>query len=163
MKAFQDFLKRHEFFAGATVGLALALVAAAFWTRDQAQKAVLDPNFVSDLSKTIRPFMVTDSKRRILSDYGAARELDDFKIEFSTNKVDIKVTLEFKSHRQNPPIVRPMSPGLYLDRFERGTKHSWIFWVRTAFRTTVEYNTAVMITEDLNVEKDYSFMIELLP
>ena len=157
-------LGQFQFIVGAVFGIALTIISAVFWTREQARQAVMDPVFVAQLSKSIRPFMIVDSHRTIVSDYGVTDLLKDIKFEISSNETEMKITLSFKQHIVNPPLVRPMNGGFYFHSAERGELHDWIVRMRISSEVVVldKPSTMTMQLSSLEQDKRYMFLVEVL-
>jgi len=161
---FTSWLGQFQFIVGATFGVALAVISAIFWTQEQARQAVLDPAFVERLSRAVRPFMIVDSHRTIVADYGAAELINDFKFDIPDDGSEFKITLSFKRPMANPPLLRPMTPGIYFDRAERGEMNDWVVWMRIGPETVVEDNRGAMTMHLSSVDpkRKYRFLLEIL-
>lgn len=160
-------LGQFQFIVGAVFGIALAITSAMFWTREQARQAVTEPDFVAKLSRSIRPYMVIDSHKTVISDYGASEFLNDIRFEIVNNQCDLKITLSFKHHMANPPLVQAMTRWFYLSRAERGEMHDWVVWMRVAPETVFDDNPEqpgpqTMALSGIDPTQKYSFLIEML-
>ena len=156
-----------QFVVGILFGLALAVTSAMFWTREQARQAVSEPAFVAQLSRAIRPYMIVDSHRTIISDYGASELLNDIRFEIPPNQSEMKIVLSFKQHMINAPLIQPMTRWFYFVRAERGQMHDWVIWMRVGPETVLSANPATpgpetMQLSSLDPSQKYAFLIQVL-
>ena len=160
-------LGQFQFIVGVVFGIALAITSAMFWTREQARQAVSEPEFIHQLSRSIRPYMIVDSHKTVISDYGASDLLKDIKFEIPKNQSEMKIILSFKHHMPNPPLVQPMTRWFYFSRAERGEMHDWVIWMRVAPETVLSDNPSepgpmTMQLSSLDPSQKYAFLIEIL-
>ena len=153
-----------QFIVGIVFGIALTVISAIFWTREQARQAVLEPSFIEQLSRSVRPFMIVDSHKTIVSDYGAAELINDFIFEIPPNESEFKITFSFKRPMANPPLLSPMTPGIYFDRAERGKMNDWVVWMRVGPETVIEEDRGPVTMQLSSVDpaRKYQFLVEIL-
>jgi len=160
---FFQWIAQFQFVTGAIFGIALAIISAAFWTREQARQAVLEPTFVEQLSRIVRPFMIIDSHRTIVADYGASVLINDLKVDVNKNGYEFKITISFKMPMANAPLIRSLTPGVYYDHAERGQMNDWIVVMKMGNETVVnEKNSPLIMLYSIDENKRYQFLVEPL-
>ncbi len=112
--------------------------------------------------------MIFDSHRHLLSDYGAYSMLSDMpEVEINSNRFEMKLTFRFKQPMNNAPLVRPIDPGLYMDRFERGVGCDWVVWLRAAPTTIFNLpnaapDVATLQISGIDANRPYRLLVEML-
>lgn len=152
---------------GIIIGAAGTLWSIREISRDAARNAVLERAFIADLSTRIRPFAIIDSRGRFTSDAGGADQIDRFQCDFETNGFSMTLTIELRNHHDAPPVVRPLKGHFYLDSFERGPKHSWIYVFKPSMRSVVVegFNGPLLTGGSGPIATNIAseFLVEILP
>lgn len=115
------------------------------------------------MSRRIRPFMVVDTKKRILSDFGAAQQVEGYDVRFNSNLFGLQLNLDLKTHSQNAPIVRTLTAALYLESFDRGEGNSWVYHFRTNPQTEDQGAYVGQYFAGIDTNSPIQFMVEILP
>lgn len=134
---------------------------------DASKNAVLSQDVLNDISSHIRPYAVIYAKLNSPSatfqydeGVGAMAESIDFQ-DGQTNLSGI-LTFRFKQFVRLP-LVRPLSPGIYVHSFWQTNKFDWAFEIRPS-ATTERFQgiDTTSIEQGLSKEEDYRFFVELV-
>lgn len=84
--------------------------SASLWIREKTKEAVLEPEFLSELSKKVRPSVIIDVKGTVLGDQGAIELLESLKVDNSEhlgggweNAYPWKITVNSKKPLSHAP------------------------------------------------------------
>lgn|GEM_PF-5590922 len=113
----------------AVVGLIGALVAQRLTIQSAAKQAVTEGKFLGELAAMVRPGCIFDGKGVIkpADNFGAAELIDSIDVKPIPGVGGFKITLKFKKHLRNEPIVTGLNVNVFQEQVEQGPDNTWTF------------------------------------
>ncbi|HTG45038.1 MAG TPA: hypothetical protein VK633_10960 [Verrucomicrobiae bacterium] len=132
-----------------------------------ARAAVISPDVLADISKRVRPYAIFDvsckSETATFTHNAGATDIIE-SVTLRTAKTNTQGILTVKLNRfvSVPPLVRPLTPLIYVNQAWRTNKFDWAYDIRPASITDTTDNSLTMMLEDFSEERRYTFLVELL-
>lgn len=80
---------------------------------DKIDEKITDKNYIENLSKTLRPFLIFDQNEIIIYDHGAETYIDSIKV-FSINPTHLtKIIIYPNQYLQLAPLLESLGPDIY--------------------------------------------------
>ena len=116
----------------------LAVVAAvlvAFFGIDQyldskIENKITDDSYISELSKTLRPFLVFDNNGIILYDHGALNHIDSVLVKHTSGRWADTIFIFTKTLLKEAPLLQFIGAFLYSYEANRTSNFCWAYDMR---------------------------------
>jgi len=122
-----DRLSPWQLVIGFLIGVMCAGVTMWFNIRSAARDAVTEDKFLGELAAQVRPSCIFDSKEAVLADFGANDLIESIKVKEAPQIYGFEITIRFKKHLANEPIINGLNVNLYPESVTRGSMNTWTF------------------------------------
>lgn len=110
------------------VGLAGSIYGFVRFIDSRVKKVIQEPEFLKELSNSLRPFAIFDEKERILVDRGAMHYIESLEVRMDTeSNLPIKVIIHPKQYLDQAPILIPLDTDMSTVKESREKKFDWIY------------------------------------
>jgi hypothetical protein len=137
------------------------------YAEKKAREVATSPETLAAISAKLRPYAIVntemDGKEGVFQhDEGAGDIIESVTLEPSgTNGYRAILNLRIKKFLGVAPLVRPMTPMLYVHSFWRTNKFDWAYELRPGFQTVEMDSAATGELTSLGTGTKYEFLIEL--
>lgn len=122
-----DILKILEV-TGWLIGLVVGIYGFVKFIDYRIGKVIRDPNFIKELSGSLRPYAIFDEKETILVDRGAMVFIDTIEVRMdAANKLPTKIIVHPKIHLDQAPILILLDADMSNVKESRGKKFDWVY------------------------------------
>ena len=116
--------------ANLIIGLIAGAIAVFGFTDSRVAKIKEDPNFMQEVAKQVRPYIIFNEKGSILFDNGASKFIDDLEINVDEKRdtfSDFTINVHFNKHFSYLPYLESLNGNEFDIEGNRGKKHDWIY------------------------------------
>lgn len=115
-------------FASVIFGFFIAFIVFDDYINSKIQKKLTSEEYISNLAKSLRPFLIFNQKGTILYDHGAAKYIENIAVELGTDQERVKkITITMTEYLQNEPLLECLGPDQYEINITRNKKLIWVF------------------------------------
>ena len=131
-----------------------------------AKEAVLSPETLREISSRIRPYATINARVNgegtFVHDAGASAVIDAVSLRRGQSQVEAVLILKLKKYVPAPPLVRPLTPVIYVHSFWRTNKFDWAYEIRSSHTTDIQNGLPVGVWYNMPDDADFMFLVELL-
>lgn len=138
-----------------TIVLALAAVYIAFdnYINNRIDDKIKDKEYIQELSKTLKPFLIFDEEGIITYDHGATIFVDSIKIIYLENKSIDKIIVHLNQFFTSAPLLDHIGSSRYTYTTKRIKNYNW--------RYDLEYVYSLVLEQSSNPSNGI-FILEIL-
>jgi hypothetical protein len=113
---------------GIIVGLAASIYTFVKFIDSRIKRVIQGPEFLKELSRSLRPFAIFDEKERILVDRGAMDYIESIEVRMdATENLPKKIIVHPTHHLDQAPILIPLDTDMSTVTESRGKKFDWVY------------------------------------
>lgn len=103
----------------------ILVIGASIDTKIEAK--INEEEYLSKLSKNLRPFIIFDDTKKIIYDHGALSFIDTLSVEMDEKTGYPKIHVKFKRYFSAPPILQCLGPNCFTFIAQKEELFSWSF------------------------------------
>ena len=120
------------------IAVIVALVGIHFYVKDRVKEFMTSPEMIELVSSKIRPVVIFDSEKTIISGKSAMKYfLDDFDIKRNPKSGEIEITITTKDLLSTSPILESLDANFRID-VRKGERFKWIYTLKPIIALVVE-------------------------
>ena len=116
----------------------LAFFALDQYLDEKIENKITDDSYISELSKTLRPFLVFNNEGIILYDHGALNFVDSIHVKHTSGNWADTIYIYTKSLLQEAPLLQFIGAYLYSYEAKRTSNFCWAFDMRPSTYLSLE-------------------------
>jgi hypothetical protein len=135
--------------ANLIIGFIAGAIAVFGFIDSRVAKIKEDPNFMQEVAKQVKPYIIFNEKGSILFDNGASKYIDVLEINVDEDRdvfKDFTIYVNFNKHFSYPPYLESLNGNGFAIKENRGKKHDWIY----------------KLNQSSSIGQEYRFRLELI-
>lgn len=135
--------------ANLIIGFIAGIIAVFGFIDSRVAKIKEDPNFMQEVAKQVKPYIIFNEKGSILFDNGASKYIDVLEINVDEDRdvfKDFTIYVNFNKHFSYPPYLESLNGNEFVIKENRGKKHDWIY----------------KLNQSSSIGQEYRFRLELI-